>query len=160
MSTIEENIRNYLDGSLTAKQRGEIDRLIGENQRYRKALEKMLREHDGLEALGVQKAPPALAGKIMNAYRAEVQAEHSALPIKRKRFERTLSLCLLAVPLLMLTVYIGMVASQLGIRMEAWVEAVKNSVFIWTLILLNIFYGIRLLIKKFHLLTKLNYNGY
>ncbi|MCW3119943.1 MAG: hypothetical protein JWM28_4025 [Chitinophagaceae bacterium] len=149
MNKTEINIRNYLDGSLSGEQERKIALLIDKDAAYREEFEELIRLRDGFDNLLLPEAPTGLTSKIMSAYRVEMLP--TVFPPKAKmenKFEKLILNSLLLVPLAMLIIYGGIEFSHANIHRQVLSEEIKSSWIIWALILLNLFYGTRLVIKS------------
>ncbi len=147
MNTIEEKIMNFLNGTLPEIDMKEMERLIDEDPLYGEAFERIIRLNDELDELLLPEAPAGLADKIVDQYNA-VMVQKAVIYVEtqaERRLDKVFTTYLLAAPVLMFLLYFGMALAGKQISFEGLGNGLKSSWIVWTLILLNIIFVVRLL---------------
>lgn len=154
----EQKIWDYLDGILPESEVQAMDKLIKDDEEYSMAYREISQLRRGLQQFQLKTPSTELSGRLMEAYRRRnIQEKEVTKPGIDRRLIRALLVFLCCMPIVVLLLSIPGSEIHYQLNFEQPISsAITDHPLIWILALLNCFFIVRVIRKRYDLQNRYN----
>jgi hypothetical protein len=140
----EEKIWNYADGMLSESEKGEIEKLLDENEECRLLLMEIRKIREAISRMNPPQSSEKIFETIMIAYKGHYGSVKSQRPEVNKKLILIISSILVGTPMFILV----MTILKFSIDMNSILKAIQGNLLVALLILLNVIFAARFIWLK------------